>query len=408
MKNRNVIQGTSYRKYLKITAIPSTGSPITSMDLDVTVDCNMRCVYCFKEKRHEHMDDIVAYDAITWLIHASGHAQSLNVALIGGEPLLRFDLIKKVVPFAKRRAAYHGKRIHFSATTNNTLVTDEIVDFWRQWGMGFHCSIDGIPDIQNSNRPLADGRSSSKMTEEGIAKILAYRPDTCARCTIIPSNTHCIVANYKYFRSLGFTNIAMVAGNPGEWNSHSLRKYKEQFLQVADLFMNDLRKGVKIRLKGITDTIECLAKGGRRSTTMCGAGRGMVLVDINGSLWPCHRWNKAANKTWRIGSIYEEFSEDSRKMLDIRNQAIFVSKDCTNCPASFLCSGGCPAENLESSGDVYSPIQNSCELILIMAEVGQSVHDKLLAERNDFFMRQYYRKNRLGILPAQAVPQNKH
>ncbi|MBR2693150.1 MAG: 4Fe-4S cluster-binding domain-containing protein [Thermoguttaceae bacterium] len=86
----------------------------------------MRCVYCFKEKRRKQMDDRIAFDAMIWLIHASGEIRDLNVALIGGEPLLRFDLIKRLVPFAKRRAAYHGKTIHFSATTNNTLLADEI------------------------------------------------------------------------------------------------------------------------------------------------------------------------------------------------------------------------------------------------------------------------------------------
>ena len=97
---------------VQLDATPKTGTCITSIDLDITVDCNMRCVYCFKEKRSEHMSEQTAMDAILWLIYASGHAKKLNVALIGGEPLLRFDLIKKLVPFAKRRAAYHGKSIH--------------------------------------------------------------------------------------------------------------------------------------------------------------------------------------------------------------------------------------------------------------------------------------------------------
>lgn len=219
-----------------LRATPRTGTAISSIDLDVTIDCNMRCIYCFKEKQQMHMSDKVAFDAIIWLIYASGHVTNLNVALIGGEPLLRFDLIKKLVPFAKRRASYYGKKIHFSATTNNTLITDEIIDFWRSWGMGFHCSIDGIPAIQNKNRPMVGGHPSSELVERGVAKILAYRPNVCARCTIVPDNVQFIIDNYRYFRKLGFVDIAMVAGNPVEWDDESLATLAEGFRQVAELY----------------------------------------------------------------------------------------------------------------------------------------------------------------------------
>jgi uncharacterized protein len=151
------------RRQLNLASTPALGTIISVIDLDLTLDCNLRCTYCFKEKCREDMDEDVAFDAIVWLLYASGPVGSLFVNLMGGEPMLRFPLIKRLVPFAKRRARQLGKSIQFGITTNCTLVTDEVVDFWRKWGMGFHTSIDGPPDVQDQNRPMADGRGSSRL-----------------------------------------------------------------------------------------------------------------------------------------------------------------------------------------------------------------------------------------------------
>lgn len=338
------------------------------------------------------MNDRIAFDAIIWLIHASGEIRDLNVALIGGEPLLRFDLIKRLVPFAKRRASYHGKTIHFSATTNNTLVTDEIIDFWRRWGMGFHCSIDGIPVIQNKNRPLAGGKPSSKLVEEGVKKILSYRPNVCARCTIVPDNVEHIEDNYLYFRKLGFINIAMVPGNPWEWDQDSLDKLADGFRKVAEHYKKEIYSGNAITVKNLSDHIETIARKKERTTVMCGAGRGMVLIDVNGDIWPCHRWNKEAHHQWKIGSIYKSFSEDARKKLDVRNQIVSLVPSCHHCVAQNFCSGGCPAENLEASGDAFQPIENTCRISRILAEIAKESHDTMFREQNDQFMKIFYPK----------------
>ncbi|MGA2256151.1 MAG: SPASM domain-containing protein, partial [Thermoguttaceae bacterium] len=347
------------RRRLNLSAIPKTGTPIISIDLDLTLDCNMRCVYCFKEKGSRQMHERIAFDAVVWLLYASGLVKSLYVSLMGGEPLLRMELIKILVPFGTRRARYYGKRIHFSATTNNTLVTDSVIDFWRSWDVGFHSSIDGIPEVQDRNRPLADARPSSALAEAGIRKVLACRPWTTARCTIVPGSVGHVVENYRYFRSLGFTSIAMVPGCAAEWTEASNGVFREQFRALADLVIDDMRQGTFVRVGGIDDYIEVIACGAGRPTHVCGAGRGMALIDVDGGIWPCHRWNKARYAAWRLGSIYEEFSEERRAVLDVAIQVERLEVDCKHCEARDVCVGDCPAESLEGNPSPYKPHANS-------------------------------------------------
>jgi uncharacterized protein len=375
-----------------LSAVPCRGTSVTSIDLDLTLDCNMRCVYCFKEKRHEQMPKRVAFDSVLWLLHASGRSREVRVNFMGGEPLLAFELIQKLVPFAKRRAAYHGKKIHFGATTNNTLVTDEIVAFWRRWGMGFHCSIDGVPAVQSKNRPLVGGGASSEQAERGIAKILAYRPGTTARATIAPETVGYISENYHYFRSLGFTNIAMVPSDASDWTDPTIAELARQFLQVAEFVMDEMRQGRFIRVKGIDEY--CEGEFHKKDQGFaCGAGRGMALIDVHGGIWPCHRWNKGDHGKWRLGSIYDGYTDDARESLDVAKQSCSMHTDCASCDARRMCGGGCLAENLEETGDVYRPHPNKCKLTDALVHAGRRVYEQLSAEQNEVFLKQYSPKS---------------
>jgi uncharacterized protein len=122
----------------------------------------------------------------------------------------------------------------------------------------------------------------------------------------------------------------------------------------------------------------------------------MLLVDVHGDLWPCHRWNKAAHGSWRVGSIYEEFSEEARQKLDVRNQVVHLAPDCRDCSAEMFCSGGCPAENLEASGDAYTPNENSCRITRILTRIGQDVYRQLYDEQNAEFMKMFSKPNAEG------------
>jgi uncharacterized protein len=161
--------------------------------------------------------------AIDWLIAASYNAGQLWVNLMGGEPLLRFPMIKKLVPYAKRRAAAHGKAIQFGCTTNLTLVSQEIADFFRQWGMGWHCSIDGPPEVQDRQRPGVGGAKSSDRAERGVQYVLKDRPGAMARATLTPALVRSMFKSVLYFEQQGFNSIGFALADENDWTESDLR-----------------------------------------------------------------------------------------------------------------------------------------------------------------------------------------
>lgn len=93
-------------------------------------ECNLKCKNCHcMPMKYKYNSDI-----IQWI---SDNKIEL-IGLCGGEPFLFFDIIKEIVP---RLNFDTIKRIQL--TTNGTLVTQEIIDFCRQYNIFVAISYDG-------------------------------------------------------------------------------------------------------------------------------------------------------------------------------------------------------------------------------------------------------------------------
>src|SRR6185369_7648275 len=128
---------------------------------------------------------------------------------MGGEPTMRWDLIKSLVPWARRRGRASGKLVTFSMTSNLTLWTDEIREFVDQWGFGVLMSIDGCPEVQDAQRPAKNGRRMSSTIEHWARSMLRTRPKSTARATLHPTWIHRLFDSVDYLRSIGFQEVAL-------------------------------------------------------------------------------------------------------------------------------------------------------------------------------------------------------
>ncbi|MEG1880658.1 MAG: 4Fe-4S cluster-binding domain-containing protein, partial [Oscillospiraceae bacterium] len=101
-------------------------SPVKAMCLHVSHDCNLRCKYCFADEGTYHeerslMSAEVGMAAMDYLIKNSGKRRNLEVDFFGGEPLMNFDVVKKIVEYAREQEKIHDKNFRFTITTNGLL-----------------------------------------------------------------------------------------------------------------------------------------------------------------------------------------------------------------------------------------------------------------------------------------------
>jgi uncharacterized protein len=375
---------------LDLSSIPTSGQRIVNAMLDLTLKCNLRCSYCFKEKKNEDMPLRVAQDAIVWLIFASGQEQKIGVFFMGGEPLLRFELLKSLVPFGRERAKSHGKNITFGVTTNSTLLSAERVEFAQMNGLGFHLSLDGCPRVQDRNRPLESGAPSSTIIEQKVSLVLEKQPSVMARACLSPENVKYLLQSYRYFRNLGFVTIGFFPSEIDRWTSSSLRDYEQQLLLLGEEYIQCCRDSNRISLQPLERWFSQKNRK-KRGNVPCGSGRGLVLIDVHGGIWPCSRFSSHPQEVWQLGSIYENgFQEKNRKPFLASCPEDMFYDECEDCIATPICSGGCYVENLEATGNIYKMHRNDCELNRILARVGTHVHDILYTEKNPLFMERFY------------------
>lgn len=145
---------------------------------ELTGKCNLRCGYCVYNDEYVHArafnsEDLsfdTAQKAIDDFYLHSG--EEIAITFYGGEPLIRFDLLKKIIEYSLAVNEQYKKLLSFSITTNATLVTDEIAQYLASIeSLNLLCSIDGPEEIHDAYRLDVDQNGSFARAIAGTEKL---------------------------------------------------------------------------------------------------------------------------------------------------------------------------------------------------------------------------------------------
>jgi uncharacterized protein len=141
------------------------GRALNALVLNVTDACNLRCSYCIYSGRYpgrrrhapRRMRWETAKRSIDYLAeHGGGADQPLrSLGWYGGEPLLAFPLIEKSAAYF--RQVFEGYETRFHLTTNATLWTEAMLDFFAAYEVGLLVSLDGPAERHDAHRKRPDG-----------------------------------------------------------------------------------------------------------------------------------------------------------------------------------------------------------------------------------------------------------
>jgi uncharacterized protein len=375
---------------------------VTNLDFDVTENCNLGCLYCFKGEMYTQTMSIETMKrALDWLLTASGSAKTVNCNFMGGEPTMRFKQIKEFVPWARQRGARFGKFVTFSMTTNLTLFTDEIRSFIDQYGFGILMSIDGSPAVQDASRPAKNGKAYSAVIEHWAKSMLTTRPRSTARATLHPKFVGTLSESAKYLHSIGFQVMAVSASEYASWNDEHFAELEIQLDAIVDYVVQVYSAGGRFNISSFEYYMNKLIRHRKNGTPEkivtkrqpCGAGRGYMMVDYTGDIWPCHRFDGAdqaagADGQFRLGNIFEDgFHHDLQRAFIEFDHLSIHKESCTTCPANEVCGGYCPAANLSDTGSIYTPHDTFCKWTWTIYRHAEQLYDRIEAEGKATFDR---------------------
>ena len=141
----------------------------------VTLRCEHSCPYCqvsrqSTDRSRFDMTEETAQRALS--IALQSPAPRIKIEFQGGEPLLNFALIQKIVEAANREAPTKRKAVDFVIASNLALLTDDVLSFCKANGVYLSTSLDGPADLHNRNRPRPGG-NSHELAVQGIKKAQA-------------------------------------------------------------------------------------------------------------------------------------------------------------------------------------------------------------------------------------------
>lgn len=365
----DVLHSMAEEKFLKFDedAIESNDykEKISALTLMIVQECNMRCSYCYGHNGEYNnkgkMGKEVAFKAVDFLVENSDK-DNLSIAFLGGEPLLNMDLVKSVVEYSKNIGEERKKKFTFTITTNGTLIDEEIEKYLTDNHIVTQISIDGAKDKHDANRYF-DNKKGSYDTVINNTKSMREKSMVTARATI-SNNNFSYIDIFEHLQSLGFRAIPIaIAQNMIDDSEYS--KVIDSYRDYIEHFHKLVKNKEYSKARKMTDIIVAMEKieFASERNSGCGAAKHMYAVDIDGNLYPCHRF--VSNKEYSLGSIYDGVSLKRDKFISDIN--ISSRPHCKECWAQNLCLGGCPYENT-LDGKEYNFKERNCELMKMLYE----------------------------------------
>lgn len=337
---------------------------VRSITFNVTEQCNFRCSYCtfsgnYKNVRTHNQKSMnfttarKAVDLLITLISSKKRnlkVNSINMGFYGGEALLEFKLIQRIMNYAGKRFQEKILRekftLEFQLNTNGNLLKDQIVDFLVEWDVKIVLTLDGPGGEHDKFRLTANGEKTWETIMNNLSHIKKKYPEYYKDkieflVTLHPFHDYKKIDEF-YFDNTDLFDVGKVNAyfvNTLSLKKEVAKKFKKASFQYSRL---NLRQAAgRLDSKLVFKTIDYNTK----FTGMCFPGEAKLFVDVDGKFHICER----IKSDLPIGDV--ENGIDYEKIRSIHRQwgDVIIQNRCWECFAWSFC-GVCAAQSEEEDG----------------------------------------------------------
>ncbi len=356
-----------YENY--ISEFKNRSTVVKALCLHIAHDCNLACKYCFAEEgeyqgRRALMSYEVGKQALDFLIANSGNRKNLEIDFFGGEPLMNFDVVKRLVEYGREQEVIHNKKFRFTLTTNGILLNDDIMEFANKEMSNVVLSIDGRKEVNDMMRPSRNGKGSYDVIIPKFKKLAESRNQTnyYVRGTFTHNNLD-FSEDVIHLAENGFKQISVepVVALPEENYSlkeEDLEKIYEEYDKLAAYILEKKQKGEGFNFFHFMIDLSggpCVAK----RLSGCGSGTEYMAVTPWGDLYPCHQF--VGEEKYLMGNVFEGVKQKEMQE-EFKCCNVYSKEKCKECFAKFYCSGGCAANSYKFHGSIHDTYDIGCKL----------------------------------------------
>ena len=367
--------------------------PLSTIVLNVNTGCNLACRYCYKEDlaipaEGKRMGLEVAARSVDLLLSQAEQRSRVGIVFFGGEPLTNMTLIRQVVDYAEARAGSLGKTVDFSLTTNATLLTEEIIEYFDGHRFGISVSIDGPRTLHDRNRRTVGDRGTYEVVARKVRLLLSrYRSKPIgARVTLTAGTTEVELIHEHLREGLGFHEVGYAPVTASDRADHvlseaELAEVHAGFERLGEKYLAAALAGRNTGFSNMHQLMTDLHEG-RRKALPCGAGVGLLAVDHQGGLNLCHRFTGTQLPTF--GDVGQGIAAD-RLGAFLEHAADRNGTHCATCHIRNVCAGGCYHESWVRYGDPHHRTYHYCNLLRRWVDFGIRVYAEISARNPKFF-----------------------
>lgn len=300
----------------------------------LTEKCNLRCAECFVVKHADKLR-VMAPETLEKVIRATipyGAKHRVTYHFFGGEPLLRFDYIKRAVEIAEEAVANSDMvRPLYTMTTNLTLLTDDIISFFKEHDLKVGVSVDGPEEINDKLRIYADGRGTFKQVHANYMRLVEAGVD--AHVLITP-NPDFLDELPRIFTSVldAFPMKTVTVNTPLHFDTVQWTVPGERYAKLLVQLIGIARKyGVSVD-SAASPPLAALAGNIKREGPCA-----LVCDTVMASVGPDGSMSYCSQKWHPFLTI--PFSDVGTTL----QTPIHRENECLTCSARNICGGPCPA-----------------------------------------------------------------
>lgn len=317
------------------TNIKTYSQNILSLVIAPTTNCNFACPYCFEEHKQARKMSDQTIDNLLTFITSHKNAKKINIVWYGGEPLLGFDVIRKILPRIKNEIPQllNTHRI----ITNGYYFDEEKVAFFKKYPLKtIQITLDGKQDRHDRIRCLKGSlKGSYNQIIQNIDLILRELPEThvSLRINLDNSNQQDFIDVYKELKN--------------KWQGYNLSIYPgilrldnedRSCLSCEAMSSSDLRN-FHYELNKCNDT-KIYFYPLLLSKSCSATGLNSYVIGPEGEIYKC--WNDVSDPAKIIGYIDQtEFTNSYLYARYVVGCNCFHDTKCVNCFFLPICMGGC-------------------------------------------------------------------
>jgi sulfatase maturation enzyme AslB (radical SAM superfamily) len=249
--------------------------------------CNLACSYCYQDRRQ--VPASIGWESVRSALDAvlASDSRELVVEFSGGEPLLEPELLRRAVGYVDRRR--DGRKVSFLLTTNGTLLTRRLLEYFVRHTFTIRLSFDGVPAAQDLRSPRTFSvldRLLELLRREHPAY---FRKNVSVGMTLCAVSVPHLAASVRYFITKGVSTIGIGPASTWEpdWDTHTRDELQAQVDQILAISLEHRRRTGHV-------PVEFLSGAPVRSSEapvgdfLCGSVRGdAFVVDTKGCVWAC-------------------------------------------------------------------------------------------------------------------------